>query len=98
MKRVQYGRLRSVCQSLLLAVLLCAQTGLLAHQFDHAPGLDDTPCATCSIGSQLQHGAVDQSPAPEDSEALHVAPASPADTFVSIAVARATARGPPALH
>ncbi|WP_191621391.1 hypothetical protein [Marinihelvus fidelis] len=98
MRKVRTDRFRSVWQSILLAVLLCAQTGLLAHQVEHAPGIDHTPCVACSIGSDLQHGAIDHAHPPVNAGTLQPAYVRHADSLASAEARRATARGPPAIY
>lgn len=98
MKPVQQSGWRSVWQSLLLVVLLCAQGSMLAHELEHAPGLDDTPCAACSVGSQLQHGVVAQAECPTLEHTNAIVPVQPDDSLHAIAAGFATARAPPSLH
>ncbi len=49
---------RRTPQLLLLALLLLVQVGLLAHQFEHVLGGDETHCALCVAADHLGHAPV----------------------------------------
>ena len=59
MNRV-FGKSWRVASALLLVLQIGAQTGALAHAYEHDPGmLQDTTCASCMTATQLMSTCVD---------------------------------------
>ena len=81
---------------LLLAMLVTAQSGALAHAFKHDAATPQNPtCATCVTVSQLGASCVD-SPAVADLAIVHARPVEPGRVIaVSRCVPVPKQRGPP---
>lgn len=55
-----FGKSWRVASALLLVLQIGAQTGAVAHAYEHDPGtLQDTTCASCTTASQLTSACVD---------------------------------------
>jgi hypothetical protein len=95
MKRVG-GKHWKLTSTLLLVLLIAAQTGALAHADEHDPGtLQDTTCASCVSAGELTSACLDSGVA-ADIKAFH----SGLETdqripIESIATLSARQRGPP---
>jgi hypothetical protein len=81
--------------TLLLGLMLAAQGGAFAHEFDHLSAGDYDPCLICPIGSNVETAAAD-SGAAVTAIILYTAKPPGTCTFrVDSRFIRTTARGPP---
>lgn len=55
-----FGQHFRLASSVLIVLLIAAQTAAVAHAYAHDPGaLQDVACASCATASQLSAGCVD---------------------------------------
>ena len=80
----------------MLVLLVAAQTGALAHAYEHDPGtLQDTTCASCVTAGELTSACLD-SGVVADIRALHSSLETDQQIPIeSIATLSARQRGPP---
>lgn len=93
MRRVTSNRPISI---LLAAVLLIAQTGALAHTYEHDPGSpQEQVCSTCIAGQAVGSACVDSTPHFEIKANESAAGPQKLSTVVSIHTPLARQRAPP---